>query len=88
MTAIQRYCFLSLLACLVSSCTLISPYDEKAYQQATDLKGQSLALMTKATEAYSLHQNDAEALLKEAGDAHEYAKNRKLNKDNFKIIMS
>jgi hypothetical protein len=56
------------------SCATISPYCETAYQQATSLKVDSLALMAKATEPYAQHQAEVEALRLKVDKAYEYAK--------------
>jgi len=55
-------------------CATISPYSETAYQQATSLKVDSLALMAKATEPYAQHQAEVEALRLKIDKAYEYAK--------------
>ena len=55
-------------------CATISPYSEIAYQQATSLKVDSLALMAKATEPYAQHQAEVEALRLKIDKAYEYAK--------------
>jgi hypothetical protein len=55
-------------------CASISPYSETAYQQATSLKVDSLALMAKATEPYTQHQAEVEALRLKIDKAYEYAK--------------
>lgn len=55
-------------------CATISPYSETAYQNATSLKVDSLALMAKATEPYAQHQAEVEALRLKIDKAYEYAK--------------
>lgn len=55
-------------------CATISPYSETAYQYATSLKVDSLALMAKATEPYAQHQAEVEALRLKIDKAYEYAK--------------
>ena len=67
--------WLFLLVFTVSSCgTLISTYDKVAYQNATSLKVESLALMDKATGLYGNNKKDVEAFLKKVDKAYEYAK--------------
>jgi hypothetical protein len=56
------------------ACATISPYSETAYQQATSLKVDSLALMAKATEPYAQRQAEVEALRLKIDKAYEYAK--------------
>lgn len=57
----------------------ISKFNETAYEQATSLKVESLALMEAATEPYADHAEDVRALQVELKKAHEYAKNRPHN---------
>jgi hypothetical protein len=65
----------AMLMCLVfCGCATISPYSEIAYQQATSLKVDSLALMAKAYEPYAQHQAEVEALRLKIDKAYEYAK--------------
>jgi hypothetical protein len=62
-----------LVAVVCFGCATISPYSETAYQQATSLKVDSLALMAKATEPYAQHQGEVEALRLKLDKAYEYA---------------
>lgn len=57
----------------------ISKFSETAYEQATSLKVESLALMEAATEPYSEHAEAVRALQGKLKKAHEYAKNRPHN---------
>lgn len=73
---------LSLIILFISlGCATISPYSETAYQQATSLKVESLALMDKATEPYAQHQAEVEALRLKIDKAYEYAKGLPKNED-------
>lgn len=54
----------------------ISKFNETAYEQATSLKVESLALMDAATEPYQEHANSVRALERELEKAYEYAKGR------------
>ncbi len=63
-----------IIAVVCLGCATISPYSETAYQQATSLKVDSLALMAKATEPYAPHQAEVEALRLKIDKAYEYAK--------------
>lgn len=65
---------------LLAGCTLIAHYDQAAYEHATNAKVDTLALMTKATESYSEHQKEVEALVLELDKAYEYDRGRQLNK--------
>ena len=73
-------CLFSLNGCA----PLIVPFDQVAYEQATSLKVEALALMDKATESYSEHEKDANRLSLEAEKAHEYAKGRPKNEISAK----
>lgn len=52
----------------------IAPYNETAYQNATDLKVESLALVDKSTEPYSDHVQDVQSLMIKIDQAYEFAK--------------
>jgi hypothetical protein len=54
-------------------------YSQTAYEQATSVKAESLALMEKATEPYSQHAQEVAALLLAVDKAYEYAKGRPKN---------
>jgi hypothetical protein len=59
----------------VSCCTpLIGPYSPTAYQYATSLKAETLALMDKADSSYNSQKEKVEALVVELRKAHEYVK--------------
>jgi hypothetical protein len=64
----------------VASCATIAPFSQVAYQQATSLKAESLALMSKAaTDSYDTHKSDVDALLLNVDRAYEFAKGRPKN---------
>lgn len=50
----------ALLIALVGCTSLIAPYSAKAYENATSLKAQTLALMDKSDEPYSKHSGEIE----------------------------
>ncbi len=63
------------LSMLIAACApLIGPYSPTAYQYATSLKAETLALMDKATEPYEDHKGKAETLMVDLQKAHEYVK--------------
>jgi hypothetical protein len=66
------------------SCTSISLYSEVAYEQATSLKVESLALMDSATEDYAIQQASVEDLETKLDKAYEYAKGRPKNEISAK----
>ena len=72
-------CFLVVAHTLGGCAALISKYDQIAFQTATSIKVDSLALMEKATSSYSLHETTVEILRSEVEKAFEYAKGRPKN---------
>jgi hypothetical protein len=67
--------FLVLLVLQLAGCPLlISPYDQVAYQNATTLKAETLALVDKSTEPYAQHAKGVDALALDIDKAYEYAK--------------
>ncbi len=73
-TSSRTLAFLFWLIGAVACTPLIGPYSLTAYQYATSLKVETLALMDKAQEPYASHRQDVEALFVELQKAHEYAK--------------
>lgn len=66
-----------LLLLVAAGCgNLQAVFSEQAYQQAVNLKVESLALLGHATEAYDEHRREAEALKTELQKAYEYARGR------------
>ncbi len=68
--------FLAIISCETISIAL---YDETAYSQIVSLKVDSLSLIEKATEAYSLHEAEVKELQKELQFAYEYARGKPKN---------
>lgn len=66
--------FLLWLVGVAACAPLIGPYSLTAYQYATSLKVETLALMDKAQEPYASHQQEIADLFVELQKAHEYAK--------------
>lgn len=62
------------LISLTACGALVAPYYETAYQNATNLKVESLALMDKATEPYSEHQEEVGKLMIKIDQAYEFSK--------------
>lgn len=60
----------------LSGCAAISFFSPVAYEQATSLKVESLALMDRAVEPFDRHRSEAEALMIKVEKAYEYAKGR------------
>ena len=84
------FMWLALLALLLGGCSsLITKYDNVAYQQATSLKVESLAVMDKAVSQYSIHENAVSELIIKVEKAYEYAKGRPKNEiitEQWRII--
>jgi hypothetical protein len=71
-----------LLLCVsaVAGCSSpIARFDQAAYEKATSLKVDSLALMGKATEPYAQHEIEIAALMLQVEKAYEYAKGKPKN---------
>lgn len=65
------------LAAAVASCgPTISSFSPIAYEQATSLKVDALALMGRATEPYADHRVETESLTVRLAKAYEFAKGR------------
>ena len=58
----------------LASCTTISPFNQKAYEQATSLKVEALALMDKAITPYATQKQSVDALKLNMEKAYEYVK--------------
>lgn len=69
-----------LLAGALGGCTrAISTFSPIAYEQATSLKVDALAVMDRATERYADHRAEAESLDLRLAKAYEFAKGRPKN---------
>jgi hypothetical protein len=68
-----HWMFLVLLL-FVGCAPLIGPYSPTAYQNATSLKVETLALMDKATQPYAGHEKEVESLNVEIDKAYEFVK--------------
>jgi RecB family endonuclease NucS len=60
---------------VLNACT-IAPFSQQAYEQATSLKAEALILMDKATDSFSRHKSEVEAIKLDLNKAYEYAKGR------------
>ncbi len=70
----SHWLLLSLVLWLVACAPLIGPYSQVAYQNATSLKAETLALADKATEPYEKHKDEVEKLFVDANKAYEFVK--------------
>jgi len=61
---------------VLSACTTLSQFNQAAYEQATSLKVESLALMDRAEEPFESYRGEVEALMIRVEKAYEYAKGR------------
>lgn len=72
-----------LIVLFLTACApTISPYSAVAYEQATSLKVEALAVMDRATEPYEAHAAEADALRLRLAKAHEYARGRPRNEES------
>jgi len=88
--AVSSLTALILTLLLVSCAPIIAPYNETAYQNATNLKVESLVLMDNAIEPYSEHEESIEQLNMKIDQAYEYAKglpNNSLTTKQWKIMI-
>ncbi len=69
---------------LLTGCSTIAPFSQKAYEQATSLKVEALATMDKATEPFAIHKQDVSTLSLNVEKAYEYAKGRPQNDETTK----
>ncbi len=65
-----------LFSCAVAACALISHYDPTSYQHATDLKAQSLLLISKATDPPGVHAAEIADLHLKLQQAYEYERGK------------
>lgn len=82
MKLFQQGRFLALLVSIafVIGCTpLIGAYSPTAYQNATSLKAETLAIMAMAKEPYAGHKDQVEQLNIELNKAYEYVKGQPRN---------
>lgn len=76
-TPLRPLCTVLFAILLITGCTPgISLYSETAYRQGVELKVRSLEMISKASDSYSSHQSEAEALRRDLLIAYEYAKGR------------
>jgi hypothetical protein len=64
---------------LLFACGTIATFDQVAYDKATGAKAEALALMDKATDSYSAHVKEIEAVSLTIDKAYEYDRGRALN---------
>ena len=76
-----------LVAAVISltACSTIATYDQTAYEHATDLKVDTLALMKKANTPYASNQQAIASVQLEMDKAIEYDKGRPLNSDTVAL---
>ena len=70
---------LSLLLCIAGCAPSIAPFSSRAYEQAVDLKIDTLRLIERAEEPYGKHSSRIEALQIRLLKAREYARGRPYN---------
>jgi hypothetical protein len=90
MLALRRGFLAVLCLAVLASCRTISLYDQAAYEHAVSAKVDTLALMDKATESYSAHRKEIDALKRQLEKAYEYDLGRPLNKmttEQWRILL-
>lgn len=70
---------LSLLLCITGCAPSIAPFSSRAYEQAVDLKIDTLRLIERAEEPYGKHRSRIEELQIRLLKAREYARGRPYN---------
>ena len=83
--------YVIVIAATLAACATISPYNEKAYENATSVKAEAIKLLGKANEPYSTHQKDIDTLELDASKANEFAKGLSQNTDivkQYAIILN
>jgi hypothetical protein len=89
MAAFARNLILILFFVVLAGCSTISPFNQYAYEQATGLKVDALALVDKSTEPYAQHAAEVADLETRCRKAYEYADGLANNQDTanqWKII--
>lgn len=76
---IYNFNLLAFFFILLSGCTSIAPFNQRAYEQATSLKVDALMLLNYAAEPYAKHEQKIEILKINLEKAYEYAKGRNKN---------
>ncbi len=78
----EKYFAISLIISLIFlSCSMISPFNQRAYEQATELKVEALSLMDKAVRPFSEYRSEVSLFRLNVEKAYEYAKG--LPKNSF-----
>ncbi|POY35719.1 hypothetical protein C3K47_13240 [Solitalea longa] len=79
--------FLLPLIFLISSCSpLIAPYNEHVYRELASLKVETTTLVGKASEEYSSHEAEVQALDKDLSKLYEYMKALPKNTEATKMM--
>jgi len=76
---LSALCLILSIFAVTGCSSLIDKYDQVAYQNATSIKVESLALIDKATSPYSDNETDVDELIIKVDKAYEYANGRPNN---------
>jgi hypothetical protein len=79
LSAFAAALLVSAVLLLAPACATISPFSEAAYERATSLKVESLALMELAVEPFEGHEKEVRELVLEVEKAYEFARGRPRN---------
>jgi hypothetical protein len=63
----------------LTGCLQVAEFDHSAYDQAVSLKTESITLMNKANESYSLHKIESDSLKAKVEAAYIYSEGRENN---------
>lgn len=81
----SKFALIAAVLCFLACTASISLHDHYAYTQATSLKVDSLKLMDRAVEDYSMHEDEVDDILTKIEKAHEYEKARPKNDETIKM---
>ncbi len=71
----RKYLFSFVLLIFLQQCApLIAPYNQRAYENATLLKVETVMLVNKGTESYRLYEDQVEQVELKLNQAYEYVK--------------
>jgi hypothetical protein len=84
---LKNITFLIAVSFAIASCTSTKTalFDQYSYQKTTELKVETVQLMDKATEPYTIHKEEVETLLLNIEKLAEYEKNKPNNEITFEM---
>lgn len=76
--------FLIALITVIAGCSTIDVFNQRAYEQAVNIKVEAVSLMDNASESFGNYEEQVNRLKVEAEKAYEYAKGRPQNEESTK----